>query len=514
MEKFKKDELKKKVIFLGLAIPVAMVVISISYAFFQVSVESEEERLIIRSGDLALTFKDNDETIENTERTWNFGDSIEKELVIENTGTRDIYAKISWDNLINTYLAESLTYTLEEKGDESGAVWKSVETVSPNVPRSETASTQLLADHLLVPSGHTYTYIVRIKFEDLEDIDQTQDINAKFITKFTLEQGKPDIPLLKLIKNAKSVVPNFATPATIDETADGLFSMEDDYGMSYYFRGACENNYVKFGKNAEGQDMWWRIIRVNGDNSIRMQYDGVGDLDANTYTRGFALTKQAWNGTYNDAKYVGWMFGGANGSASTSREQAQRNETDSPMKAKVDEWYKKNIVDTGYGNYVADSIFCNDRSFESRNNGPGYGNRTTYYGARGRTGVNDGPIEPQFMCPLENDKFTVEETSGGNGALTYPVGLITADEILAGGSGKYSTNNNGYFLNKDDRYWSFSPGLMYTSYAAMFVVDSRGGVNWGSIALSSAIAPVINLKAEYLDKLQGNGTIDNPYFLR
>lgn len=95
MEKFKKDELKKKVIFLGLAIPVAMVVISISYAFFQVPVESEEERLIIKSGDLALTFKDNDETIENTERTWNFGDSIEKELVIENTGTRDIYAKIS-----------------------------------------------------------------------------------------------------------------------------------------------------------------------------------------------------------------------------------------------------------------------------------------------------------------------------------------------------------------------------------------------------------------------------------
>jgi len=42
--------------------------------------------------------------------------------------------------------------------------------------------------------------------------------------------------------------PNFATPATTDETVNGLFSMADDYGTSYYYRGAVENNYVKFGK--------------------------------------------------------------------------------------------------------------------------------------------------------------------------------------------------------------------------------------------------------------------------
>jgi len=139
--------------------------------------------------------------------------------------------------------------------------------------------------------------------------------------------------------------------------------MEDDYGTSYYFRGAVENNYVKFGKDAENRDMWWRIIRFNGDGSVRMQYDGVGTLGVNTYTRGFALSnQQQWNINSDDAKYVGWMYGGTKGTASTSKVQAHTNQTNSDIKTAVEAWYKSNIVDTGYSNYVHDAIFCNDRS--------------------------------------------------------------------------------------------------------------------------------------------------------
>ncbi len=511
-----KNDKKKVISLIVLCVSLVALTTSLTYAYFVSQVgTNEQEKITIRSGDLALTFRDNDETVENTEGTWNFGDSIEKELVIENTGTRDAYAKISWDNLINTYLAESLTYTLEEKSDDSGAVWKQVETVSVNVPRSENVSTQLLADHLLVPAGHTYTYRVRITFEDLLDIDQTADLNAKFITKFTLDEGVKEGLYDKIKRTAQTTIPNFVIPATTDETADGLFSMEDDYGTSYYYRGTAPNNYIKFGQNAEGQDMWWRIIRFNGDGTVRMQYDGIGAEGSDTYTKGFALTNP-WNSNNNDAKFVGWMFGGTNKSASVSREQAQRNETDSEIKTKVDEWYKTNIVDTGYSRYVADSIFCNDRSFESRNTGVGYGNNTTtYYGARGRTGVNLGSTTPQFTCSQENDKFTVESENGGNGALTYPIGLITADEIVTAGSGKYNTVNGSYYLNKGDWYWSFSPhDIIPTGHAYVFSIYGSGVLNSYAVHNSGAVAPVINIKAEYLDKLQGNGTIDNPYFLQ
>ncbi len=181
MEKFNKEQLKKKIIYIGLIIPVLVVIIGVSYAFFYVPVEKEEEKLTIRSGTLALTFRDNDRTVENTERSWNFGDNIEKEFVIENNGTQDAYAKISWDNLINTYLRESLTYTLEEKTDENDSVYRTVETEDMHVPRSESASTQILANHLLIPSGHTYTYRLRITFENLEDIDQTVDLRQSLL---------------------------------------------------------------------------------------------------------------------------------------------------------------------------------------------------------------------------------------------------------------------------------------------------------------------------------------------
>ena len=350
-------------------------------------------------------------------------------------------------------------------------------------------------------------------------------IRTSHIDQCTLyfDKDVPKIELGDVTINIQEGEPNFARSAIADETAEGLFSMQDDYGTSYYYRGRVQNNYIKFGKNADGKDMWWRIIRFNGDGTIRMQYDGAGPTGTNTYTRGFALTREVWNGTSNDAKYVGWMFGGANESASTSREEAQRNETNSEIKTKVDEWYKKNIVDTGYGDYIADRIFCNDRSIPGKSetgwindSGLGYGKNQTAYGATARTNVwntDKNKVQPRFTCSQENDKFTVEVENGGNGALTYPVGLITADEIVAAGSGQYKTTNQNYYLYKGDWYLSFSPYFFHGRYAGVFY-ETGGGLGHDSVDGSgSAIAPVINLKAEYLDKLRGEGTIDNPYFL-
>ena len=63
---------------------------------------------------------------------------------------------------------------------------------------------------------------------------------------------------------------NNKTVIEYDDLDTGIFKMDDDYGNSLYFRGNVQNNYVKFGKNASNQDMYWRIIRINGDGSLRM----------------------------------------------------------------------------------------------------------------------------------------------------------------------------------------------------------------------------------------------------
>ncbi len=43
-----------------------------------------------------------------------------------------------------------------------------------------------------------------------------------------------------------------------------LASTEDDYGTSYYFRGAVKNNYVQFANKC------WRIVRIVGDGFVKL----------------------------------------------------------------------------------------------------------------------------------------------------------------------------------------------------------------------------------------------------
>ena len=318
-----------------------------------------------------------------------------------------------------------------------------------------------------------------------------------------------------IIASSKGTRTNFDDPATTDE---GVFEMEDDYGTSYYYRGAVTNNYVKFA------GFYWRIIRVNGDGSLRIMYDGtqayangIGNADK------FIKTGQVYNISWNDNKYVGWMYGPAGTIASTSKEQAQTNTADSTIKGVVDAWYKTNIADKGYGNSVSDTLFCNDRTTPGkaeteyyRDTGLGYGMNATAYGTFGRFMIGLSArtgIQPTFKCSQKNDAFTVNDTSKGNGALTYPVGLITADEIVAAGSGKYGTANQSYYLYRGSsyQYWSLSPNYFNGANSSVFHVYPSGQLNAYDVSNGGAVAPVINLSSEYVKTLRGTGTTTDPY---
>lgn len=324
-----------------------------------------------------------------------------------------------------------------------------------------------------------------------------------------------------IISSSKGAMTQFSSAAKTDE---GVFSMPDTYGTSYYFRGAVENNYIKYGKNKSGQDMWWRIIRVNGDKTLRIQYDGAGPAGENTYTRGFA-TSSAWNSSRSDAKYMGYMYGPTGTTASTSKTQAQTNTVASTIKTKVDNWYKENIVDTGYSSNVSDNIFCNDRKVEedpvTGSNGNytsykfttlGYGKNPTLYKAYSRLGYSFTVRKPIFTCPAKNDAFTVNDKTRGNGALTYPVGLITADEVTAAGSMSTSVNNS-FYLNKKGNYYTMTPWYFHLSQsgAIMYYVSGSGALYYGEVTSSFYIAPVINLKTTYTSAMRGNGTASDPY---
>ncbi len=389
-------------------------------------------------------------------------------------------------------------------------------------PSEEDYTTAYKIDEFTLQPGESKTVNIRAWINSTGTLANAQNktwSSRILLQPDTVSSTQNTLSTLKV--TSKGAKTNFADPATTDE---GIYEMADDYGTSYYYRGAVTNNYVRFA------GFYWRIIRINGDGSLRIIYDGTsahenGVNDSDRFTH----TEQSFNYS-DDAKYVGWMYGPANETEgtttpSTTKAEAQTNTVSSDIKKVVDTWYKTNIEDAGYGSAVADVLFCNDRSTPgkditglSSDTGLGYGKNVTAYGAYARLGgVLSGPNynnpQPTFKCPEKNDAFTVSDDKKGNGALTYPVGLITADEIVAAGSGKFATENQSYYLYRpSSRYWTLSPYNFDNSFSDIFNVYTNGALTMISVNYgANAVAPVINLSAEYASTMIGDGTIGNEY---
>ena len=324
-----------------------------------------------------------------------------------------------------------------------------------------------------------------------------------------------------ILANSKvnETTPNFASTATTNE---GLFKADDDYTAttrmkSYYFRGAVDNNWVKFGKDSTGKDIYWRIIRINGDGSIRMIYTGTTAPTESTKVvmtgEGTQIGTSDFN-SYDKAEYVGYQYiegqqhgyGECNGTSASCTVNG-KTVYNSRIKQAIDKWYAGTTLKDN-PLISQDQIFCNDRSASSNqtaawtSTGADY-----YYGAYGRL-INKK--KPQLICPTASDKFTVN-TSNGNGALTYPVGLITADEVAMAG-GKSGTSNSSYYLYTNKPYWLGSPFHYYNddTYAEEYVVDNFGSIKYIDVSYNNhGVRPVVSLSSKA--KLSGNGTYSNPY---
>ena len=292
------------------------------------------------------------------------------------------------------------------------------------------------------------------------------------------------------------------------EATDGyLCSAKDAYGTSYYYRGNVTNNYVKFA------DKYWRIVRINGDGTVRVIYDGTSAHANGDSSEDRQIGTSAFNSSYNDNAHVGYMYGATGASMYAA---AHANTNDSTIKTYIYNWYKTNILETANEHYLADNVFCNDRSIStyttSSNTKLGYGTTSTYYrwACGPWEGTNCGNMKMMLTCPQQNDAFTVSDTSNGNGALTYPVGLLSTDEVvLAGG---WTASNSGYYLYSGQVWWASTPGSFFDSNARVRFVNSDGNASFGFYVKDSyGVRPVFNLKAEVL--AEGSGIASDPYRL-
>ena len=267
-------------------------------------------------------------------------------------------------------------------------------------------------------------------------------------------------------------------------------SAPDDYGTSYYYRGSVNNNYVQFA------GYYWRIVRVNGDDSIRIIYSGTSEGSTGTNTQ---IGTSAYNSNNNDNAYVGYMYGATGAS---TYEETHTNTNNSTIKGVIDTWYEENIANhPEYTEYISDTLFCNDRSFASNNTGTGAGNSISYYRI-----YSDNKT---LKCTNQNDRFTVNDTNLGNGALTYPIALLTGDELAL--AGNFRAANYGFYLYTGATYWTMTP-VYFSGTNARNSFENMNGVSGEySVDADYGIRPVLNLKPGSLT--QGSGTALDPYQL-
>lgn len=258
------------------------------------------------------------------------------------------------------------------------------------------------------------------------------------------------------------------TKASSSTNGRGLYytsnNTEDDK-TTYYFRGAVENNYVSFA------GFTWRIVRINEDGSVRLILQNP-----------IGISK--YNNNNSNNKYVGYMYDG--------------NTVDSDIKKSVDLWYEENLK-TKYSKYLADAGFCNDRNGSS-----------AYYVASLATGrLNTGT--PQFVCfDKVNDLFTLKGGNKGNKDLKYPIGLITADEVMYAGASVTGGTSDFYLNNGSSSAWTMTPQYYSDSKAYIFEFSSNMATTGYVGGEENKILPVINLKST-TQVVSGNGTKSRPY---
>ena len=325
-----------------------------------------------------------------------------------------------------------------------------------------------------------------------------------------------DLTEIYYVESATATGFTYKTLSSNKNTTETLLaSTEDDYGTSYYFRGAVTNNYVEFANKC------WRIVRVSGDGSVKLilHNDNTAKVanpcDATNNSENAAFARysgttytSAFNPNSNDNAYVGFKYGtvGASDYATT-----HANTNKSTILTNLETWYNNNLKT--YESVIDDTIWCNDKTnvtdttynpWSMTPNGLGYSTNETYYGAIQRlvsTSGSAGGTGPSLKCNGELSKINSK------------VGLITADELALAGYASGFNNPSSYLQENatDTFWWTLSPAIFRSGYANLWgVYDEEGFIGTSGVSDIRGVRPSISI-APATTISGGSGTSEDPY---
>ena len=474
-----------------------VVVLSVTLAYFTAQIIGKGKDVSVSSADLKIIFTDSDGAISgsNIEPGW----SDTKTFTIENKSNEIYKYNIVIQNLVNTFVTEGY---LQYKITSTNGGYNMTE--FKDIPKSSAPKDKILAYGVSIPVGVTQSYTVEFKYANDESIDQSIDMGRKLSGTLFITEGTEPTLLSQLLADKSTVLTrtDYSTVLTNDNTKT-LYTSTEDSKTVYYFAGNATDNWVKFGKNESNQDLYWRIIRTNSDGGVRLLYHGTSTTTENAY-----IGTSAFNSSNNNIAYVSYMYGSLG-----SIPNARANTNNSAIKKIIDNWYKDNL-NTNYGKYLSTTaVYCNDRTYTVSES-------DTHFGARTRLETNKTPT---YDCAATEDKFTVDKSTG-NGKLTYPIALMTADEVSFAG-GVYNKNApTWYYYNSANgsstgstRWWLLSPYSWFSSAVVnvAYVLNVNGSsypgdFNGLGVNVAGGVRPAISLKS-CIKYSTGDGTANNPY---
>ena len=531
------DKTRKKYIVLVIVTIVISVIalIGASYALLTMTIEGDK-KITLTAGILKVDFEEGDNI--NLENTAPMTDTQGQKttpytFTITNTGNINAYYHVSLEEeatntLANSYLKMRLT---NNQGYDSGVV---------KVSSYGTGTFNIKSEETLEPSD-TVTYTLWMWLDnDADNSAQGKEYKSKIVVT-SYDRKQKSLALKQILEdNELQEGPEDMFNYTSDGTqytdsgpsepnpeyvTNGLYSIEDEDGISYYYRGNVNNNNVQFGEYASdyyvyqgtnndyyqseascteagnssctqvklasaGDKMYWKIIRVNGDGSLRLIYNGTSaNPDYSDLAHSYVVGISPYNLEYNDSKYTGYTYD---------------NGTDSFIKREVDTWYKNTLGSTVYDSMISSGRFCSDSSGYQEGSIFGYDYifASVDRFAQDMTGFAKNNA-PTLICPQTSESY--------GGSYRLKAGLITADELVL--AGEYFGLETTSYLNSGESgidYWSMTPAVFNNVNANVW--NEGEYLNHYDVNLNYAVRPVINVTTEN-GFTSGDGTVENVYVL-
>ena len=478
---------------------IALILISFTYGYYMTRIDGNEnsKSVSITIGEMSVNYTDlSQETLSAVIEP---GYETFKLFTMENTGNvKGIYS-IYLTDVVNEFLrTDDIQYTLYRKaGENSIEDLNDAEIIATGTFPKE--NSYIKTNEVIENPGDFYTYALKITYinsNENQNEDQGHTFGGKIeihalptssFTNGTLAAAIFNNSVKLTDEQKMNGYASFSMP-TMTETLHEISSDDesvlsqtnDDYGISYYYRGNVKNNYINF------NNMCWRIVRIEGDGAIKMIL-----ADSTSICNETTLTK-------NDSGYIG------TGKYVLDDFTATELSDETSISYILNSWYNSNLTSV---------------SSKLKNNTTCIVDTTTKYDSFGNV-ITDTITEWYYdnYKKLIVDKYSSLNCKN-NAVKTngQKVTMLTMNEVALAG-GMNNIENNTYYLNNNanvNTWWTISPSYNNGTNDYIFDVNNLGAINFNTSTSTTEnyIRPVISLVSGTLIN-SGDGSISNPYTIK